>query len=117
MCPTVFSSNSPTRLLPTCEQPEADNPPAFDDHAGGADMNTQTDLQESVRAILKACAELSAAQAAIDRDHELTIVPRDHAVTKVIEAFNRFAAGAQAAKKPLRISITLSPTASSKSGG
>ena len=80
-------------------------------------MNTQTDLQESVRAILKACAELSAAQAAIDRDHELTIVPRDHAVTKVIEAFNRFAAGAQAAKKPLRISITLSPTASSESGG
>ncbi len=52
---------------------------------------------------------MSAAQATLDRDHELTTVPRDHAVTKVIEEFNRFAAGAQAAKKPLAITIRLSP--------
>ena len=68
-----------------------------------------SDIEEAVRAILKACAELSAAQAALDRTPDTTTAPRDHAVTKVIEAFNRFAAGAQAAKKPLAIKITLSP--------
>ena len=67
------------------------------------------ELSESVYALLRAAGELSAAQAALDRDHELTAAPRDFAVTKVIEAFNRFAAGAQAAKKPLAIKITLSP--------
>jgi hypothetical protein len=69
---------------------------------------SNSDIEEAVRAILKASAELSAAQAALDRDHELTTAPRDFAVTKVIEAFNRFAAGAQAAKKPLAITISLS---------
>ena len=68
-----------------------------------------SDIEEAVRAILKACAELSAAQAALDRTPDATTAPRDYAVTKVIEAFNRFAAGAQAAKKPLAIKITLSP--------
>src|SRR5271166_1795825 len=33
-------------------------------------MSTETDLQEAVRAILKALAELSAAQAALDHDSE-----------------------------------------------
>ncbi len=67
------------------------------------------ELSESVYALLRAAGELSATQAALDRDHELTTAPRDHAVTKVIEAFNRFAGGAQAAKKPLRITISLRP--------
>ena len=61
-----------------------------------------SDIEETVRAILKACAELSAAQAALDRTPDATTAPRDYAVTKVIEAFNRFAAGAQAAKNRLR---------------
>jgi hypothetical protein len=71
---------------------------------------SNAELSESVYALLKAAGELSAAQAALGRDHELTTAPRDHAMTKVIEAFNRFAAGAQAAKKPLAIKITLSRT-------
>ena len=58
-----------------------------------------SDIEEAVRAILKACAELSAAQAALDHKPDATTAPRDYAVTKVIEAFNRFAAGAQAARK------------------
>ena len=68
-----------------------------------------SDIEEAVRAILKACAELSAAQAALDQKPDATTAPRDYAVTKVIEAFNRFAAGAQAARKPLAIKITLTP--------
>ena len=68
-----------------------------------------SDIEEAVRAILKACAELSAAQAALDHKPDATTAPRDYAVTKVIEAFNRFAAGAQAARKPLAIKITLTP--------
>jgi hypothetical protein len=67
------------------------------------------DLQHAMMAILKASAELSTAQAALDATPDLTTAPRDHAARKVVEAFNRFAAGAQAAKKPLTIKITLSP--------
>jgi len=70
---------------------------------------SNAELSESVYALLRAARELSDAQAALDRDHELTTAPRDFAVTKVIEAFNRFATGAKAAKKPLRITISLSP--------
>ena len=61
-----------------------------------------SDIEEAVRAILKACAELSAAQAALDRTPDTTTAPRDHAVTKVIEAFNRFAAGARRQRSRLR---------------
>ena len=71
-----------------------------------------SDIEEAVRAILKACAELSAAQAALDHKPDATTAPRDYAVTKVNEAFNRFAAGAQAARKPLAIKITLTPQSS-----
>jgi len=71
---------------------------------------SNAELSESVYALLKAAGELSAAQAAHGRDHELTTTPRDHAMTKVIEAFNRFAASAKASTKPLTIKITLSPT-------
>ena len=56
---------------------------------------SNSDIEEAVRAILKACAT----------------APRDFAATKVIEAFNRFAVGAQAAKKPLSITIRLTPGA------
>jgi len=71
-----------------------------------------SDIEEAVRAILKACAELSAAQAALDHKPDATTAPRDYAVTKVIEAFYRSAAGAQAARKPLAIKITLTPQSS-----
>ena len=71
-----------------------------------------SDIEEAVRAILKACAELSAAHAALDHKPDATTAPRDYAVTKVIEAFNRFAAGAQAARKPLAIKNTLTPQSS-----
>ncbi len=72
---------------------------------------SNAERSESVYALLRAARELSDAQAALDRDHELTAVPRDFAVTKVIEAFNRFATGAQAITKATAIKITLSPTA------
>ncbi len=71
-----------------------------------------SDIEEAVRAILKACAELSAAQAALGHKPVATKAPRDYAVTKVIEAFNRSAAGAQAARKQLAIKITLTPQSS-----
>ena len=71
---------------------------------------SNAELSESVYALLRATSELSAAQAALDRDPELTTAPRDHAMTKVIEAFNRFAASAKASTKSLTIKITLSPT-------
>ena len=71
---------------------------------------TNAELSESVYALLRAARELSDAQAALDRDHELTTAPRDFAMTKVIEAFGAFAIGAQAAKKPLAITIRLSPS-------
>ena len=66
------------------------------------------ELSEAVRAILKALAELSAAQAALDRDPEQATAPRDYAARKAIDAFRRFEAGAKASKAPLRITISLS---------
>ncbi len=42
-------------------------------------MNTQAELSEAVRAMLKALAELSTAQAALDRDREQATAPRDYA--------------------------------------
>jgi hypothetical protein len=45
---------------------------------------SNAELSESVYALLPAMGELSAAQAALDRDHKLTIAPRAFAVTKVI---------------------------------
>ncbi len=71
------------------------------------------DLQHAVMAILKTASELSAAQAALDATPDLTTAPRDFAARKVCEAFDRFAAGAKAAKKPLTIKITLSPQSGS----
>jgi hypothetical protein len=70
-----------------------------------------SNIEEAVRAILRACAELSAAQAICDQDREQDTAPRDYAMRKVVEAFNRFAASAKASTKPLTIKITLSPTA------
>ena len=73
-------------------------------------MSTQAaDLSEAVRAILKALAELSSAQAALDLDPERDHVPRDHAMHKAVAAFRAFEAGAKAIKTPLRITISLSP--------
>jgi hypothetical protein len=74
-------------------------------------MNTQAaDLSEAVRAILKALAELSGAQTALDLDPERDHVPRDHAMYKAVAAFRAFEAGAKAVKTPLlRITISLSP--------
>lgn len=54
-------------------------------------------------------AELSAAQAALDRDHELTIAPRDFAARKVCDAFRAFESGAKAITRPTRITVTLTP--------
>jgi hypothetical protein len=73
-------------------------------------MSTRaTDLSEAVRGILKALAELSRAQAALDLDHERDHAPRDHAMHKAVAAFRAFEAGAKAVKTPLRITISLSP--------
>lgn len=70
---------------------------------------TQADLSEAVRAILKALAELSAAQAALDLDPERDHAPRDHAVQKTVAAFREFAAGAKGITGPRTISIRLTP--------
>ncbi len=67
---------------------------------------TQADLSESVRAILKALAELSAAQAALDLDPERDHASRDYAVQKTVAAFRKFEAGAKGIST---ISIRLTP--------
>jgi len=73
-------------------------------------MSTQAaDLSEAVRAILKALAELSGTQAALDLDSERDHAPRDYAMHKAVAAFRAFEAGAKAVKTPLRITISLSP--------
>jgi len=41
-----------------------------------------SDIEEAVRAILKACAELSAAQAALDHTPDATTAPRDYAAPR-----------------------------------
>jgi hypothetical protein len=57
--------------------------------------STQADLSDAVRAILKALAELSAAQGALDLDPERDHAPRDYAMQKAIAAFRQFEAGAK----------------------
>lgn len=71
-----------------------------------------SETEHALMAILKAAAELSAAQARLDAIPDLTTAERDDAARKVVEAFDRFATGARAATKPLRITITLSPSSS-----
>lgn len=70
---------------------------------------SDSDIEEAVKAILKASAELSQAQAALDRDHELTTAPRDFAARKICDAFRAFETSAKAITRPTRITITLSP--------
>ena len=72
---------------------------------------TQADLSDAVRAILKALAELSAAQGALDLDPERDHAPRDYAMQKAVAAFRQFEAGAKSIKGPLTISIRLMPSA------
>jgi hypothetical protein len=72
---------------------------------------SNAELSESVYALLPAAGELSAAQAALDRDHELTTAPRDFAARKVCDAFRAFESGAKAITRPTAITIRLSPTA------
>ena len=73
-------------------------------------LMSNAELSESVYALLRAARELSDAQAALDRDHELTAVPRDFAARKVCDAFRAFERGAKAITKATRVSITLAPT-------
>ena len=70
------------------------------------------DIEEAVKALLRAAAQLSAAQAALDATPDLTTAPRDFAARKVCDAFRAFESGAKAITKPTRISITLSPRGS-----
>jgi hypothetical protein len=58
-------------------------------------MSTQTELSEAVRSILRALAELSAAQAALDSTPDQSTAPRDHYARKAVAAFRLFEAGAQ----------------------
>ena len=67
------------------------------------------DIEEAVKAILKASAELSAAQAALDATPDLTTAPRDFAARKVCDAFRAFESGAKAITRPTRITVTLTP--------
>ena len=70
-------------------------------------MGSDSDIEQAVMAILKASAELSAAQAALDTTPDLTTAPRDFAARKVVDAFRAFESGAKAITRPTRISITL----------
>jgi hypothetical protein len=70
-------------------------------------MSNADDIQHAMMAILKASAELTTAQAALDTTPDLTTAPRDHAARKVCDAFRQFESGAKAITKPTRISITL----------
>jgi hypothetical protein len=45
-------------------------------------MSNQAELSEAVRSILRALAELSAAQAALDQNPEQATAPRDHYARK-----------------------------------
>jgi hypothetical protein len=74
-------------------------------------MSTQAELLEAVRSILRALAELSAAQAALDQDPEQATAPRDHYARKAVAAFRQFEAAAKSSKSPLTISIRLTPGA------
>ena len=75
------------------------------------DMSTHAELSEAVRSILRALAELSAAQAALDRDPEQAAAPHDHYARKAVAAFRQFEAAAKSSKSPLTISIRLTPSA------
>jgi hypothetical protein len=68
-----------------------------------------SDIEEAVRAPLKAAGELSAAQAALDVTPDLTTAPRDHALQKAVTAFREFEAAAKAITRPTRITVTLTP--------
>ena len=71
----------------------------------------QAELSETVHALLRAAAELSREQSLLDQDPERTTAPRDHAMQKAVAAFREFEAGAKAARKPLAITIRLTPGA------
>jgi alkylhydroperoxidase family enzyme len=73
-------------------------------------MSNNSDLQHAVMALLKTAGDLSDAQALLDATPDLTTAPRDHASRKVCDAFRAFESGAKAAKKPLRITIRLTPS-------
>ena len=64
----------------------------------------QTELSETVHALLRAAAELSREQSLLDQDPERTTAPRD-AVQKAVAAFREFEAGVKASKLSLTISI------------
>jgi hypothetical protein len=71
----------------------------------------QAELSETVHALLRAAAELSREQSLLDQNPERTTAPRDHAMQKAVAAFREFEAGAKAARKPLAITIRLTPGA------
>ena len=69
-------------------------------------MSTQAEqLSEAVRSILRALAELSAAQAELDSNPDQCTAPRDHYARKAIAAFRLFEAGAKGVKKTATITI------------
>ena len=70
----------------------------------------KAELSEAL-GILRALAELSAAQAVLDQNPEQATAPRDHYARQAVEAFRRFEAGAKSSKSPLTISIRLTPDA------
>lgn len=65
------------------------------------------DIGEAVYAVLRAAAQLSAAQARLDQQPDLAHAERDHAAGRVIEHFRRFEAAAKTARKPLTVRVTL----------
>ena len=79
-------------------------------HAMLCNVSIQAELSEAVRSILRALAELSAAQAALDQNPEQATAPRDHYARKAVAAFRQFEAAAKSSKSPLTISIRLTPT-------
>jgi hypothetical protein len=64
---------------------------------------------ETLYALLRACAELSSAQALVDQQPDRTTAPRDYAMGKVVGAFRAFEGAAKALKAPQVVTIRLSP--------
>jgi hypothetical protein len=72
-------------------------------------MSNNAELADATHALLRACGELYAAQTVLNCDREATPVPRDYALHKTVEAFERFATAARAIKQPIQVTIRLKP--------
>lgn len=72
------------------------------------DINAE--ISDAIYAVLRTAAELSAAQARLAATPDLAPAERDHAADRVVQAFRRFEVAVKATRKPLAVTINLTPT-------